>query len=174
MVINLALFLYFSALSFFLSAQLSVWAALPSVAGQLFKLGALLILSAFALLFISGLILFVKLALASVFTYFLPSHRIKRNYLFVKNSQDQIDRLIHFRIQKITHFRDLTIKRLIVANDRKHLHSLSSAIRKDLQAKKKKLPSKIYKKMRWECLYFRIQKDDQSLLKLQQRITELV
>lgn len=174
MVINLALVLYFAALSFFLSAQMFIWVALPIVAGQLFKLGALLVLSAFALLFFSGLLLFVKLALASVLNYFLSVHRVKRNYLFVKNSHDQIDRLFHFRIQKARHCHNLTIKRLNKANDRKHTHSLSIAIHKDLQAKKKNLPSKTYQKMRWECLYFRIQKDDQSLLKLQQKITELV
>ena len=174
MVINLALFLYFAALSFILSAQLLVWAAFPIIAGQLFKLGALLILGAFAVLFFSGLFLFAKIALASVLNYFSPIHQVKRNCLRAQNHHDQIDRLFHFKMQKVRHCRDLTVKRLILANDREHLYALSSAVHQDLQAKKKSLPSKTYQRMLWECLYFRIQKDDQSLLKLQQKIAELV
>ena len=173
MVINLALFLYFAALSFFLSAQLFVWSALPVIGGLLFKLGALLILGAFAFLFFSGLFLFTKIALASFLDYFSRIHRLKRHYLRIRNHHDQIDRLFHFKMQKVRHCRKQTVKRLIVTNDHKHLRALSTAIHKDLQAKKKKLPLKTYQRMLCECLYFRMQKDNQSLLKLQQKITEL-
>jgi hypothetical protein len=173
-IILVAIFLFVAALVLFLTAKASVWLAFPVFAAPSFKLGSILILSSFTILLLAGLFLFFRQILNDLFIYFSSLHRVKRRTQFVKNKQHQIDSLLRFKLQKIKHSHRLSKNRLTEADDRRQIRSLSKAIETDLLSNKKKLPQATFKQLQRERAYFRVRKNGEALLKLQQKIAELI
>ena len=93
--------------------------------------------------------------------------------LFFQAKQDQLKQLFYFRTLQINYFNELKRKRLLRANNRQHIQSLSKAIDKDLLSIKKSLPKTTYRQLHQENVRYRDQQDIEALLKLQQKIATI-
>ena len=174
MIIRIALLLMFAAFAVFLSADLLLWLAVPGLPGLMTRLGLAVLLSAFALLLITGLIVIIKLIIAANFDYFSARQRLQRRLWYIQAKQDQLNRLHYFRTLQINYFNELKRKRLLSANNRRHIHSLSKAIDKDLHSIKQQLSKTTYLQLQRENIRYRDQQDIEALLKLQQKIATIV
>lgn len=61
-----------------------------------------------------------------------------------------------------------------MSNDYKHARSLSRAIQRDLLARKKNLSNPAFKQLQQEHARYRANKDTQAMLKLHQKIADMV
>ncbi len=174
MIIRVSLLLFLAALLVFLSVELFLGIALPGLAGALTTLGSALLLSAFALLIVTGLWTVAKAIVASVADYFSSAQRAQRRLRFVQAKQDQLKRLFHFKALKIKYLNEQSRKRLLKLNDRKHIRSLSKAIDESLLSLKTKLPEAVYLQLQQDNAHYRNQQDIAALLTLQQKIANLV
>ena len=174
LIIRIALLLMFASFAVFMSVDLLLWLAVPGLPGLMTQLGLVTLLSAFALLLTTGLFVITKLIIAACFDYFSARQRIERRLLFIQARQDQLKQLFYFRTLQINYFNDLKRKRLLNANNRRHIQSLSKAINKDLQSIKEQLPKTTYQQLQQENVQYRNQQDVEALLKLQQKIATLV
>ena len=75
---------------------------------------------------------------------------------------------------QIRYFNELKRKRLLSADNRRHLRALSKAIAKDLPALKQQLPKTTYLQLQQEYVRYRELQDMEALLKLQQKIATIV
>jgi hypothetical protein len=174
MIIRIALLLMFAAFAVFLSADLLLWLAVPGLPGLMTQLGLATLLSAFALLLVTGLFVIINLIIASCFDYFSTRQRLQRRLWFNQAQQDRLNRLFYFRTLQINYFNEFKRKRLLSANNRQHLQSLSKAIDKDLQSIKQQLSRTTYLQLQQEMVHYREQQDVEALLKLQQKIATIV
>ncbi len=164
----------FASFAVFMSVDLLLWLAVPGLPGLMTQLGLATMLSAFALLLITGLFIIIKLIIADCFDYFSVKKRLQRRLLFIQAQQDQLKQLFYFRIVQINYFNELKRKRLLSANNRQHIQSLSKAIEKDLQSIKQQLSKTTYLQLQQENDQYRDQQDVEALLKLQQKIATIV
>ena len=164
----------FSAFAAFISADLLLWLALPGLPGLMTQLGLATLLSAFALLLITGLFVITKLIIAACFDYFSARQRLQRRLWFFQAQQDRLKQLFYFRILQINYFNELKRKRLLNTNNRQHIQSLSKAIDKDLQSIKQQLSKTTYLQLQRENIQYRDQQNIEALLKLQQKIATIV
>jgi hypothetical protein len=174
MIIRIALLLMFAAFAVFISVDLLIWLAVPGLPGLMTQLGLATLLSAFALLLITGLFVIIKLIIASCFDYFSARQRLQRRLLFNHAQQDRLKLLFYFRTLQINYFNELTRKRLLSANNRLHIQSLSEAIDKDLLTIKHQLSRTAYLQLQQENVQYRDHQDIEALLKLQQKIATIV
>jgi hypothetical protein len=164
----------FAAFALFFSVDLLLWLAVPGLPGLMTQLGLATLLSAFALLLVTGLFVIVKLIIAACCDYFSATQRVQRRLWFIQAKQDQLKQLFYFRTLQINYFNDLKRKRLLRANNRQHIQSLSKAINKDLLSIKKSLPKTTYRQLHQENVRCREQQDIDAMLKLQQKIASIV
>ena len=94
--------------------------------------------------------------------------------MFVQNRKIQLKQLFYFRTVQINYFNERKRKRLLRANNRKHIQSLSKAIDKDLRSMKQKLSKSTYLQLQQENVQYRNQQQVEALLKLQQKIATIV
>lgn len=87
--------------------------ALSRVAEQLSQLGAMLLITAFILLFLLGMGLAAKLMLAALSAYFSVNQRLERRLLFYQNKRTRLERLYRFKKNRLLYYHRLY---------RKHLH----------------------------------------------------
>ncbi|MCX7099687.1 MAG: hypothetical protein NTV43_17480 [Methylococcales bacterium] len=173
MIIRLALLLLFAALTLFISVDVLLALAMPGLPGFLTQLGLAALFGGFALLLASGLWLLLKAMVLACFDYFSVQQRAARRVLFVQGQQDAVQRRYYFRLQQLNYFNRIRRKKLLVANDKQHLKSLSLAITKDLQSIRPKLPKASYQQLYNEHIQCRKQRDIEALLRLQQKITRI-
>ena len=164
----------FASFSVFLSADLLLWLAVPVLPGLMTQLGLATLLSAFALLLITGLFVIIKLIIAVCYDYFSARQRLQRRLLFIQIKQDQLKQLFYFRTLQINYFNELKRKRLLSANNRQHIQSLSKVIDKDLQSIKQQLSKATYLQLQQENIRYRDKQDIEALLKLLQKIATIV
>jgi len=174
MIIRIALLLMLASLAVFISVDLLLWPAIPGLTELMTRLGLITLLSAFAILLITGLFVLSKLIMFACFDYFSTRQRLQRKLLFIQAQQHRFKQLFHCRIMQINYFSELKRKRLLIANNRHHILSLSKAIDKDLMSIKHQLPKPTYRQLKREHSQYLDQQDIDSLLKLQQKITTLV
>jgi len=148
--------------------------AVPGLPGALTLLGTAMLLSAFAVLIIAGLLGIFKIIIRSALDYFSSKQRVQRRLWFVQARQDQVKRLFYFKVRQIKYFNELSRKRLLKLNNRKHIRSLSKAIGKDLLSIKAKLPGTTYQQLQQDHARYRSRQDVEALLTLQQKISTLV
>jgi len=160
----------FAAFAVFLSADLLLWLAVPSLPGLMTQLGLATLLSSFALLLITGSLVILKLIIAACFDYFSATQRVQRRLLFIQANQEQLRQLFYFKTVQIHYFNDLKRKQLLSANNRQHIRSLSKTIDKDLQSIKQQLAKTTYLQLQQENSQYRNKQDIEALLKLQQKI----
>jgi hypothetical protein len=164
----------FAAFAVFMSADLLLWLAVPGLPGLMTQFGLATLLTAFALLLITGLFIVIKLIIAACFDYFSARQRLQRRLWFIQAQQDRLKQLFYFRTLQIDYFNELKRKRLLSANNRQHIKSLSKAIDKDLHSIKQQLSKKTYLQLRRENIQYRDKQDADALLKLQQKIATIV
>ncbi len=164
----------FAAFTLFVSVDLLLGLAVPGLPGIMTRLGLVALFSAFALLLVAGLFVMIKLILASCLDYFSARQRLQRRLLFNHAQQDRFKRLFYFRTLQINYLNELKRKRLLRANNRQHIRSLSKAINKDLQSIKQQLSKTTYLQLQQEYVQYRDQQDVEALLKLQHKITSIV
>ncbi len=174
LIIRIALLLMFASLAVFMSVDLLLQLAMPGLPGLMTQLGLAALLSAFALLLITGLAVIIKRIIASCFDYFSARQRLQRRLWFIQAQQDRLKRLFYFRTLQINYFNEMKRKRLLIANNRQHIHSLSKAIDKDLQSIKQQLSKATYQQLLRENVQYRKQQDVESLLRLQQKLATIV
>ncbi|MDD5578234.1 MAG: hypothetical protein PHY16_03000 [Methylobacter sp.] len=173
MIIKISLLLVFASLPVFLLVELLQWLSVQGLPDILAQLGAAILLSAFALLVVTGILSLFKKIIGSIFDYFSSMQRVQRRLLYSQTKQDQIKRLFYFRKLQIKYFSDLKRKSLLKINNHKHIQSLSKANHKNLLAIKKQLPGTTFKQLQQENARYREQQDVEALLKFQQKISAL-
>ena len=164
----------FAALAVLVSVDLSLWKAVPGLPELMTQLGLAALLIAFGLLLAAGLAVIFKRIIRSFIAYFSARQRWQRRLWFIQAQQDRLKQLFYFRGVQIRYFNELNRKRLLSANNRKHLRSLSKAIAKDLLSVKQRLPKTTYLQLQQEHSRYRELQDIEGLLKLQQKIAALV
>ena len=174
LIIRITLLLLFTSFAVFISADLLLWLDMPVLPELMTQLGLAALLSAIALLIITGLFVIIKLIITACFEYFSTRQRLQRQLLFIQSQQDRFKQLFFFRALQINYFNDLKIKQLLKANNRQHIHALSKAISKDLQSIKQQLSKTTYLQLQQENAQYRDQQDIEALLKLQQKITTFI
>ena len=157
----------------FLLVELLLWLAVPDLLGVLTTLGTAMLLSAFAVLIIAGLLGVAKIIVRSVLDYFSAKQRVQRRLWFVQARQDQAKRLFYFKTMQIKYVNELNRKRLLQLNNRKHIRALSRSIDEDLLSNKTNLPETTYLQLQQDNVRYRNQQDIEALLKLQQKIANL-
>lgn len=158
----------------FLLVELLLWLAVPGLPGVLTTLGSAMLLSGFAALIIAGLWAVAKIIVRSVLDYFSAKQRGQRRLWFVQARQDQVRRLFYFKTRQIKYVNELSRKRLLTLNNRKHIRSLSKAIDTELLSIKTKLPGTTYQQLQQDHARYRNRQDIEALLTLQQKISTLV
>lgn len=148
--------------------------AVPGLPGLLVMLGTVILLSAFIVLIIAGLLGAFKSIVRSALDYFAVEQRTKRRLWFVLAKQEQIERLFFFKTVQIKYVNELRRKRLLKRNNRKHIRLLAASIEKDLLSIKTKLPEAIYLQLQKDNVRHRNRQDVEALLKLQQKISNIV
>lgn len=151
-----------------------MWLAVPGLPGVLTILGTAMLLSAFAVLIIAGLLGFSKIIVRSALDYFSSKQRVQRRLWFVQARQEQVKRLFYFKTKQIGYVNELNRNRLLMLNNRKHIRSLSKSIDKELLAIKAKLPGTTYLQLQQDNVRYRNRQDIEALLKLQQKISTIV
>jgi hypothetical protein len=174
MIIRISLLLIISSIIVFIVADLSTPLGFRVLTDNLAQLGSAVILSAFALLVIQGVVVFSKATFLSVTDYFSVQQRRQRRLFFIQSKQDQINRLFYFKTLQMRYLTRHKIKRLLARNNQQQLQSLSKAIQNDLLLLKKNIPGPTFKQLQFENKRYRNQQDIEALLKLQQKISMLV
>jgi hypothetical protein len=174
LIIRIALLLMFAAFAVFLSVDLLLWLAVPGLPGLMTQFGLATLLSAFALLLMTGLVVIIKRIIASCFDYFSARQRLQRRLWYIQAKQEQLKRLFYFRTLQINYFNERKRKQLLSTNNRQHIQSLSQAIDKKLRSIKQQLSKTTYLQLQRENIQCRDQQDIEALLKLQQKIATIV
>lgn len=174
LIVRIALLLLLAAFAVLTSADLLLWLAIPGLPGLMTQLGLATLLSAFALLLITGLLLIGKLVVTACLDYFSARQRLQRRLLFSQAKQEQFKQLFYFKKLQINYFNEVKRKRLLMADNRQQLQALSRAIDKDLLMIKPQLSKTTYLQLQQENTRYRNQQDIEALLTLQQKIATLV
>ncbi len=173
MIVRIALLLVFTAFALFFSVDLLLWLAIPGLPNLLTQLGLVTLMIAFGILLSAGLFIIIKLTLATFFNYVSTKERLERRLLFINVKQEQLKQLFYFKTIQVNYFSELKRKRLLQANNKQHLKSLSKVINKDLQSLKKHLPKSQYLQLHQVYRQSLKQQNIEALLKLQTEITTL-
>ncbi len=174
MIIRIALLLFLAALPVFVAVEVLVRLAVPVLPNALTALGSAMLLSAFALLISTGLWGAAKIIVSSALAYCSATQRAQRRLWFAQARQDKIKRLFYFKTVQINYINELTRKRLLQQNTRKHIRALAKAIDKDLRAIKTQLPETSYRQLQQDNIRYRNQQNVEALLQLQQKIASLI
>ena len=174
LIVKIALLLILASLAVFISADLLLWLDIKGFAELMTRIGLASLLSAFVLLLIAGLFVILKFIFGACFDYFSASQRLQRKLWFIQAQQDRFKLLFYFKTLQINYFHELNRKRLLMANNRQHIQSLSCAIDKDLRSIKQQLSKTAYQQLHQKNVRCREQQDIEALLKLQQQIAAIV
>ncbi|TAL51606.1 MAG: hypothetical protein EPN89_03185 [Methylovulum sp.] len=170
MLIKFSLLLIGCALALFVSADVLLSLSLSDTPERVTFIGQVMLLGAFMLLSITGLLLAAKRILRACLDFFSAGQRSQRRLLFIQHRQDQLRRLVHFQTAQINYFNDTRRKRLLIANNRKHIKALSNAITDELLSIKPQLSKAAFQQLQQENSHYCKRLDGEGLLKLQQKI----
>lgn len=136
-------------------------------------LGSALLLSAYALLLMAGMLAVFFITFRSISHYFSSRQRLQRRVLFIQAKQEQISQSFHFRTVQIRYSHELKRDGLLRADNRKHIRALTKSIQKDLVLIKKDISAANFKQLQKELTRYHSQQDIDALLNLQQRIAKI-
>ncbi len=162
-----------AALVLLVTAKISVGLKVFSLAALITQVGLTLLLAAFALLWVMGVLDFLKRFVKQCVAYFSPQQRQQRKVLFMQYKKAQIDQLFYFKSLQINYFSQVKRNRLLNANNRRHIRQLSKTIDKELFLLKRQLSANEFKQLQQENSRYRNRHDSLGLLALQQKITML-
>lgn len=174
MIIRIALLLLAGAFILMASADLLTELPLPYLPDFITQLGVGLLLCAFALLSMMGLLFIGKHISQAISHYFSATQRGQRRVLFIQTKQAQFKQLFHYRTVRLNYDHELKRQHLLHRNNRQQLAALSKAIDHDLHTLKNTLPKTMLKQLQQENRHYCQQQDSEALLQLQQKITTLI
>ena len=174
MIIRLVLLLTLAAFGMMMLADLLLRLRLPNLPELFTQLGIVILLSAFLLLVIMGLLMVIKRILLAWKIYFSANQRLQRRLWFIQAKQDRLMRLLHFKRMQISYFTQLKRKQLLSANDQQQLQVLSKGIYRDLSRSKGQLPKATYVRLQQEYRQWLALQDMEALLTLQKKIEGFV
>lgn len=173
MIIRIALLLFIASISALLIGELLSWQAVPLFPDALLQLGVAMLLGSFTVLVGAGLAAGFKISARSIADYFSSAQRTRRRLLFAQARQDQVKRLFYFRTVQLKYFNALKRTRLLKANNRKHIHTLSNAINQQLLSLKPNIAPETLKELQQHNARYRRQQNVAALFQLQQHIANL-
>jgi hypothetical protein len=115
----LALLLIFVAIAHFLLAMVLDQLTITSFSMRLSNLGSIVLLCAFSLLLLAGFWTTFRLMLASCCNYFSTSQRMERRLLFYTSQRNRLNRLFHFKKDRLLYVSQQKRKRLLKKYDKK-------------------------------------------------------
>jgi len=169
-LIKIALFLLTLALAVLLSADWLLGLGIAWLPDELARLGVLLLLAGFTLILAGGSAVIGKRMWASFRDYFARPQRMMRKVLFVAERQHYLQQLLPFKAAYIAYFSDQQRKKLLVADNKKHVKLLYKATRRHLQARKAQLPPAVYRQWLQDSRRYYHLQDAPALLGLQQTL----
>lgn len=173
MIIRIALYLLAIAVVVLVSADIMLELSMPMLPELTTDAGLALLLVGFALLLAYGLAVLGKQSVAAVADYCSRPQRLQRKALFIAARQQRLKRLLHFKTDYLAYVHEQRRKRLLDANNRKHIKALAKAIDKQLRMAKKHLARPTYRQWQQQLRYYQHQQDADALLRLQQQIEAL-
>lgn len=174
MIIRVSFLLFLLSLPVLVLAEVLLWLKIPGLPELIARFGSAMLLSALLILVMAALLAIPKLVIRAALKYFSAGERLQRRLMFVQARQEHVKQLFHFRALKVKYLSEMRRKRLLKANNRKHIRSLSKSIHKDLLAVKKELPKTTFRQLRQDNIRYRKRQDIEALLKLQQKIATLI
>jgi hypothetical protein len=117
LIVKLSLLLSAAALAGFLLVTAIGQFLFPGLAEHAVKVASLLLLSAFCLLLLTGLIQIGRLVMACVFDYFSSQQRHEREQLCFLNQYNRLNRLFQLKKARITYDCQQQRKRLLRQNN---------------------------------------------------------
>jgi hypothetical protein len=118
-IIRFSLLLILGAVANFLLAIILEQLTMSNLAGQVSRLGAMLLLGAFSLFLLAGLTLVIKVVFTNFCDYFSTTRRMERNVLFYTSKHKRLKQLFQFKKARLLYFNQQYRKRLSTKNDRK-------------------------------------------------------
>jgi hypothetical protein len=173
LIIRIALGLIASAFLALLIDKLLLWLHVPLLPELATRLGIGLLFLGFGILLCGGLIMLGRLVCSAVIGYFSAPQRQLRRLLFTANYQENLNQRFYWRKRKVAITNDAKRQRLLVADNHKHIKSLSKAIQRDLSARKRQLPKAVYRQLEQELKDCCQQLNADALLALQLKIANL-
>jgi hypothetical protein len=173
MIIRIALLLALNSVIVLILADIAARLSFSAIASILTDLGVTIMLSAFALLVVKGLLTTCKTIMLSTAEYFSWQNRKQRRQRYLQAKQNQLNRLFYFKALQIRYFTQQKISKLLTKNNRQQLQSLSKSIQTDLRSRQKNIPVMVFKQLQHENKVFLNQQNKDALLKLQQKISTL-
>ncbi len=170
MLIKIALSLLALALTVLLSADWLLEQGIAWLPDELTRLGILLLLAGFALILTGGLAVLGNSVWVSFKDYFAQPQRMMRKILFVAERQHYLQQLLPFKAAYITYFSDQQRKKLLAADNKKHIKLLYKATRRHLQTRKTQLPPALYRQWCQDSRRYYHLQDAPALLSLQQTL----
>jgi len=173
LIIRIALGLVASAFLALFIGKLLLWRHIPLLPELATRLGITLLLLGFGVLLCGGLVMLGRLVCRAVTGYFSAPQRQLRRLLFTANYQENLKQRFYWRKMKVAITNDVKRERLLVADNRRHIKSLSKAVRRDLSALKRQLPKTAYRQLQQELDSYRQELNADALLALQLKIANL-
>jgi hypothetical protein len=166
---------------FFLSLSMLIFVAgficyqldLSLLTSLLYGLAERILLLAFLLLALSGLMALLSAVCVDLRGYFRQDARAVRQIFAVQTRKHNLARRLALEIRQIQYFSNLKRQRLLQADNRKHLQELYNAILLELESAKPQLPANRFAEMHKALRQYLKQADDQAMLTLRQQITNL-
>ena len=119
MIIRFSLLLVFGAIVSFLLAIVLDQLSITNLAVQVTELGAIILLCAFSLIALSGLMLAGKLSIAAFCEYFSGIQRMERKLLFYTDRRNRLNKIFQFKKARLLYVNQQKRKHLLAKDDRK-------------------------------------------------------
>lgn len=171
MLIRIYLSLYGLALAALVAAGALSLLAITGLPEHLASIGVVLLLGTFALWLTLDLLFAAKQACHGIADFFSRRRCAQRRLLYAVNREQRLAHLHQCQIAQIQYLSAAQRKRLLRANDRKHIRALSDRIVRELQAHKSYLPATSFRQWLRDNDRYRSRLDADGLLALQQKIT---
>lgn len=174
MLVKFPLLLICCALVLLVSADILLSLSVPVMPERVTFVGLIMLLGAFTLLLTVGLLAAAKQIMRACLDFFSERQRSQRRLLFIQGKQRQLSQIFYFRTAQINYFNEIKRKRLLIANNRKHIKSLSNTIADQLLSIRPQLSTTVFQQLQQENIHYRNRLDGEALLKLQQKIAASV
>jgi hypothetical protein len=129
-----------------------------------------LLLLAFALLLLSGILVLLTALGREVRAYFRHEASALRQVLAMQTQTQHLAQLSHFKNRQLSYFSQFKRQKLLAADDKKQLRRLYLAIHQELQSVKPNIPHSHYQSMYKALRKYHQQADAKAMLTLREQI----
>ncbi|WP_347987030.1 hypothetical protein [Methylomonas sp. AM2-LC] len=135
-----------------------------------YSVAAKLLLLAFALLLLSGMLVLITALGREVRSYFRHEASALRRVLAMQTQTQQLAQLNYFKNRQLSYFSQFKRQKLLAADDKKQLRHLYLAIHQELQSVKHNIPHSHYQNMYKALRQYHQQADAKAMLSLREQI----